>query len=249
MERKHLKKLVGKYCKIVSKEPGEKRVNVVYGTVEDVDYDTGFIMINSKQGLGCIKIDTIIAIKPREQKEIVLNNKAFVGIGTLIVFIAMILVAAIAASVLIQTSETLQSKALKVGTDTTKEVSSGLKISDIIGCTDSNKNYIQYLAMAITLRSGSDPVDIESMIVYIEYENLTVFTYNANLVESQASEDGVFHTLDMSALNATNYGIVAMHDSDNSIEDNHALNKGDYVFVIVNLSAAIQGNNGLPPRE
>ena len=249
MERKHLSRLIGKYCKIVSREPGEKKASVVYGVVEDVDYETGFIMINSEQGLGCLKMDTIIAIKPRgKDKKIIVNNKAFVGIGTLIVFIAMILVAAVAASVLIQTSETLQSKAMKVGTDTTNEVSSGLKVVDIIGYTDSNKNNIQYIALATTLRAGSDPADIENMIVYIEYDNLTVLKYDANLLKSETSENGVFHTLNMSLLNATNYGIVAMHDSDNSIQDNHAINKGDYVFIIVNLSAALSGD-GLPARD
>lgn len=64
MVKRYMERLVGKYCKIVTKEPGEERANVVTGILEDVDYKDGFILVDSSQGLGCLKISTIIAIKP-----------------------------------------------------------------------------------------------------------------------------------------------------------------------------------------
>jgi len=69
MEKKYMEKLVGKYCKIVTKEPGEERANVVVGVLEDVDYKDGFILVESEQGLGCLRIDTIIAIKPKTKEK------------------------------------------------------------------------------------------------------------------------------------------------------------------------------------
>ena len=56
--------LKGKYCKIVTREPGADRASVVTGTLQDIDYEDGFILINSDQGLGCLSINTIVAIKP-----------------------------------------------------------------------------------------------------------------------------------------------------------------------------------------
>ncbi|GAH06509.1 unnamed protein product [marine sediment metagenome] len=60
-------KLIGKYCKIVAKEPGEEKAGVVTGIVKDVDHDEGFITIESKQGLGILNIKSILAIKPKKQ--------------------------------------------------------------------------------------------------------------------------------------------------------------------------------------
>ena len=67
MNQKCVDKLIGKYCKIVTKEPGDEKSYVVVGTVKDVDHDAGFITVESTQGLGCLSINTIIAIKPKAE--------------------------------------------------------------------------------------------------------------------------------------------------------------------------------------
>ena len=69
MEKKCMDKLIGRYCKIVTKEPGEDRAHVIFGIVTDIDHDSGFIVIESNQGLGCLNIKTIEAIKPSSRKE------------------------------------------------------------------------------------------------------------------------------------------------------------------------------------
>ena len=70
MEKKYMEKLIGTYCKIVTKEPGEEKASVVTGIIEEVDYKDGFILVDSEQGLGCLRINTIIAIKPKLLKYI-----------------------------------------------------------------------------------------------------------------------------------------------------------------------------------
>ena len=55
------------------------------------------------------------------------------GIGAMIVFIAMVLVAGIAASVLVQTANRLETQAMATGSQTTAEVSTGLRVIDIEG--------------------------------------------------------------------------------------------------------------------
>ena len=68
MEKKCMDKLIGKYCKIITTEPGEETTHVVFGTVTLIDYNAGFIIIESNQGPGCLNMKTIEAIKPSNKK-------------------------------------------------------------------------------------------------------------------------------------------------------------------------------------
>ena len=263
MEKRYMERLVGKYCKIVTKEPGEERASVVTGILEDVDYKDGFILVDSSQGLGCLRINTIIAIKPARKKGLSVKKlkddvKAMVGIGTLIVFIAMVLIAAVAASVLITTSENLQSRAKTVGTATIREVSAGLAIEDIAGYTNSEKTKIQYLALTVRPRAGSKDIDLSLCTLSVLYNNLTILTLNTSLVEN-VNTDGasVFQTpissgsnyTIMNNLSRTHFGVIAIHDPDTSVTRTNGMNSGDRIMILVNLSAILTTELGLPTRE
>lgn len=262
-----MEKLVGKYCKIVTKEPGEERASVVTGILEDVDYKDGFILVDSSQGLGCLRINTIVAIKPGRQKkssETSVKRKlkddieAMVGIGTLIVFIAMVLIAAVAASVLITTSENLQSRAKTVGTATIREVSAGLAIEDITGYTNPEKTVIEYLALTVRPRAGSKDIDLSLCTLSILYDNLTILTLNTSLVQVVNIDNAsVFQTPISSGSNYTilenltthKFGVIAIHDPDESVTRTNGMNPGDRIIVIVNLSTIITNDGGLPTRQ
>ena len=254
-----MNKLIGKYCKIVTREPGENRASAIVGKIEDIEPKDGFVLVDSEQGLGCINLNTIVAIKPASQhqikrkKNISKNNNAAIGVGTLIVFIAMILVAAVAATVIIQTSETLQNRAYAVGKQTIREVASGMKIVDITGYTDINKTKIEYLAISISPRAGSYDLDLNETLVYIEYDNLTVlsldFTHGTDSISGSVSSDGIFHTLNNSVINSTNYGAIAVRDQDNSIVNSYGVGTSDLVIIMINLSASFSDTGGLEPGQ
>ena len=258
MKKKYMEKLKGKYCKIVTKEPGEKRASVVTGIVEDIDYEDGFVVVDSDMGVGALSINTIIAIKPgsqrkREEKKIKNNDYGAIGIGTLIVFIAMVLVAAVAASVIIQTSETLQNRAYAVGKQTIREVSSGMKIVDMTGYTDEAKSVIEYLAISVSPRAGSYDIDLNATLVYIEYDNLTVLSLNygdgSDSVNGSVNSNGIFQTLNLSVLTSTNFGVIAVRDSDDSVVNSYGLGTNDLALIIINLTAAFPDTGGLEPGE
>lgn len=104
---------------------------------------------------------------------IVKNNKADVGIGTLIVFIAMILVAAVAAAVLIQTSGVLQQKAQQTGKEATSEVASNMKISSVVGTTDPSNIYTKELNITLELAAGGSSIDFSKVVIKYINESST----------------------------------------------------------------------------
>jgi flagellin FlaB len=259
-----MERLVGKYCKIVTKEPGDDRASVVIGTLEDVDYKDGFVLIDSEQGLGCLRISTIIAIKPAQKhkkhidKKIIKEDKqAMVGIGTLIVFIAMVLIAAVAASVLINTSETLQSRAKTVGTSTIREVSAGIAIEQVTGYTNSEKSLIEYLSLQVRPRAGSKDIDLSLCTLSVLHNNLSMLKLNESLVQNvNVDNKSVFHTPVESGSPYTligntsqlYFGVIAVHDPDGSITTTNGMNSGDRALLIINLSAILD-TGGLEPRK
>jgi|Deesub1362A_J573_1020465.scaffolds.fasta_scaffold00884_2 flagellin FlaB len=93
-------------------------------------------------------------------------RRAQVGIGTLIIFIAMVLVAAVAAGVLLRTSGGLQQKATVTGEQATKEVSTNVKVVDVIGyVNDTSQERINAVILRVQLAAGSGDVKYEDMVL------------------------------------------------------------------------------------
>ena len=97
------------------------------------------------------------------------NESGSIGIGAMIVFIALILVAAVASTVIIKTAEELQDRAEKTGDDTRDQISGKLLVTDVYVATDADAdNDIDTMAVIAKLASGSDatlPTAMTYMVV------------------------------------------------------------------------------------
>jgi flagellin FlaB len=115
------------------------------------------------------------------------EHKAQVGIGTLIIFIAMILVAAVAAGVLLRTSSSLQQKATVTGEQTIKEVSTQLKVISVIGFQNvTTANQIDGLIVTASLAAGSGDIRYEDIILNYHSEDTYIagINYTAGVVST-----------------------------------------------------------------
>ena len=84
------------------------------------------------------------------------NDWGSIGIGAMIVFIALILVAAVASAVIIQTGEKLQQNAQQSGSDTQQEISGKISIITVwVGAQTVNAEEI---TMVFELAPGSEPI-------------------------------------------------------------------------------------------
>ena len=105
-------------------------------------------------------------------------KKAEMGIGTLIIFIALILVAAVAAGVLIQTSSSLQSKALLTGEKSKDQVSTAVQAVSMSAEDGSDGNVTDFF-VTVKTAPGSDPVPMaDSLVGFDTTSSSDTYTYN-----------------------------------------------------------------------
>ncbi|MCO8245241.1 MULTISPECIES: archaellin/type IV pilin N-terminal domain-containing protein [unclassified Haladaptatus] len=161
-----------------------------------------------------------------------LNNRGQVGIGTLIVFIAMVLVAAIAAGVLINTAGFLQSKSEQTGQDSTAQVSNRVQVVsgfgnvttlNSSGAYDPNgKEYVDTVNLTVMRGSGSDDINLSTATIEWIGPNKAVTLVNG------------------SNANGTQFTVSAIKDGDESVP---VLNSQDDRFTISLNASGIAGNN------
>jgi flagellin-like protein len=121
------------------------------------------------------------------------EERGQVGIGTLIVFIAMVLVAAIAAGVLINTAGFLQSQAEATGQESTDLVSERIEVGSSVGIVDSGADTLKEIRVTVQGAPGSDNIDLTETTIQAVgpggQENL-VFKAGGSLDNSLTVADG-----------------------------------------------------------
>jgi len=175
------------------------------------------------------------------------ENIGSIGIGAMIVFIAMVLVAGIAASVLIQTSTTLESQALATGRETTVEVSTGLSVVGISGANTSG--LITDLAIIVRTRAGSEEIDLAQTVIEISNSSVKNFlTYDDATITLADAVNGNMFTPAFYPATATDFTIIVLEDADGSCSaaDSAVINSGDYVALCIDTTSCF---NGLSPRQ
>ena len=183
------------------------------------------------------------------------NDWGSIGIGAMIVFIALILVAAVASAVIIQTGEKLQQNAQQTGSDTQEEIGGKVSIiaamvgdqSDCDGDTDSDTDLEDEEDRCITLvyelAAGSEPV-LETQVSW----SITCTDDTGASQRVWGSFDGIDTNIDAGATQPTDTmnldtvnvdGTDKLHDEDNDgnvDDDDDTLNPANVYMVTLKTS-------------
>lgn len=172
------------------------------------------------------------------------NVHAAIGVGSLIIFIAMIISAGIAASVVMQTMNSMQQQALQTSRDTISEISTGLQLTHVSGYVANGS--ITQLCFFVTTIPGSNVVDISQVRLQIsDAETMPVLRYT-NTSFSTSVSSGLFKTLNMSNVSTEHFGLIVIRDLDNSCtSENPTVNDNDLVAILINATACF---DGISPR-
>ncbi len=154
------------------------------------------------------------------------EEEGAMGVGTLIVFIAMVLVAAVAASVLINTAKKLQQQAEKTGDQAIREVSSSFIVKDVFAYDASDDNEVETLVMKVGLAAGAPAQNLNQTVIQVQNNSA-----EANLIaaSSQGTTPG-----------SSNYAWTPIIEQE--ADEDQYLEQGDLVNITINLTATLGGD-------
>jgi len=161
------------------------------------------------------------------------KSKGMMGIGALIIFIAIILIAAVAASVLITTGGSLQQKALITGSQTEENIASGIEAMTVVAldasATDATPHRVGDFKVMLRLQSGSQGLNLNNTILTVDTETAShSLTYNQTI-----GNDGVA---------ASTQAYVVYYIQNGTNHENGYLNRGDVAKIIFKVDPEITEN-------
>ncbi|MFB6281151.1 MAG: archaellin/type IV pilin N-terminal domain-containing protein [Haloferacaceae archaeon] len=140
------------------------------------------------------------------------DERGQVGIGTLIVFIAMVLVAAIAAGVLINTAGFLQTQSEQTGQQSSQQVTDRLEPVTKTGNVNAS-DQIDSVTLVIQKAPGAGDIDTDNLTVeYIGPDGTT------RIVSPNSSNPSSTATFSISALKDTDNSEPVLNDPDDRFE-------------------------------
>ncbi|MEM0449923.1 MAG: archaellin/type IV pilin N-terminal domain-containing protein [Methanomassiliicoccales archaeon] len=149
------------------------------------------------------------------------DKRGEIGIGTMIVFIAMVLVAAVAASVLISTANQVREQAQSTGDQAINNVASGFVVQDVVAqVNQTTGNTIDNLTVYMRLSAGSPPINLDNVVITLVCGDLNMF-----LAYGDTASDSTY-----SAVRKVNIANLAW------TAGSHVVGQGDMIQITITAS-------------
>ena len=138
------------------------------------------------------------------------EERGQVGIGTLIVFIAMVLVAAIAAGVLINTAGFLQSQSEQTGQQSSQQVSDRLEPVATTGQVNASAEEVTRTELVLQQAPGASSISLENVTIEYIGPGGSARLVNASLVNDTTTDQH----FDLTTLKDADGSFPVLNDED-----------------------------------
>ena len=158
------------------------------------------------------------------------DKRAEMGVGTMIIFIAMVLVAAVAASVLISTANTVREQAQSTGDQAINNVASGFIVQDVIGQVNADTyQTINNITIYVRLAAGSPQINMNNVMI-------SLLSDTTNLYQSMSTSvsDTTFTATVSKSISGNTWNMTDMTTS-------HVVGQGDLIKITVSNAAGALG--------
>lgn len=162
------------------------------------------------------------------------DDRAEVGVGTLIIFIAMVLVAAVAAAVIIGTSGSLQQRAQSTGQEATAEVASNFHVIGMYGVRNNTTANVYNIKIQFELSAGAVPVAMDQLILrysdgtttrFYQFNGTSAYTLNwirgqgtNNVMQSGDLMELTFNTVDSELAPRSEFSLQVLPQVGNPVD-------------------------------
>ncbi len=158
------------------------------------------------------------------------NHRADIGIGMMILFIAMILVSAAAASVLINTANQMREQAKSTGDEAIEGVSTEVQVLSKEGIVDNTHNELDQLILYVAPEAGSSPISLEELTIELSFNGVEyTFAYGTSL------SDTIYTASQIRDVSGSEWTV-----------GDHVMAPGDLIEIIISNTA---GNLNMGPNE
>lgn len=149
------------------------------------------------------------------------DDRAEQGISMMIVYVSLVLVAAVAGAVVIQNAAKLREKSERTGAEVARQISSNLQLISARGERATTADDLDTLVLLISPAAASAPLDLFRLSVLVQVGDLS----KGYLYTDAAPGSGLFNTTEL-------------RDIDDSHQPGQPLmNSGDLIYVNIDLSA------------
>ena len=161
---------------------------------------------------------------------IIKQDKAEVGTGTLILFIATIIIATVAFGALMASTSVLQSSMEITAKESKQKLTTAVYLDDVVGWrakhndTGALSDSIQRIDLYVSVSAASQPIDMsQTKVVVLASAKSAIYGYNAEVEQTKA--DNVYFIME------------TMQDSDGSMSGTvPVMNYGDIVRIVVSTA-------------